>query len=153
MKFRLVLRLLPLAAAAIVMSFLAWRAFAAAPLPIVDVYKSALCGCCSKWVEHLQANGFAVRSHDVEDVPAERRRLGMPDQYGSCHTAKVGNYLVEGHVPAADIKRLLAEKPKARGLAVPSMPPGSPGMESPQPVPYEVLLVQPDGGAQVYARH
>lgn len=120
---------------------------------VVDVYKSPYCGCCGKWVEHLQQNGFQVRSHDVEDVPATRRALGMPDAYGSCHTAKVGGYLIEGHVPAADVKRLLREKPKAIGLAVPSMPPGSPGMESAQPVPYDTLLVQGAGKHQIFARH
>lgn len=120
---------------------------------VVDVYKSPYCGCCGKWVEHMQKNGFQIRSHDVEDVPGMRRALGMPETYASCHTAKVGGYLIEGHVPAADVKRLLRERPKAVGLAVPSMPQGSPGMESPQPVPYDTLLVQASGKHQVFARH
>ena len=119
----------------------------------VDVYKSPYCGCCEKWVEHLQQAGFAVRTHDVNDVPAARQRLGMPERLGSCHTAKVAGYVVEGHVPAADIQRLLKEKPKAIGLAVPSMPPGSPGMESPKPVPYNTLLVQTGGATTVFAKH
>jgi hypothetical protein len=119
----------------------------------VDVYKSPYCGCCEKWVEHLQQAGFAVRTHDVNDVPAARQRLGMPERLGSCHTAKVAGYVVEGHVPAADIQRLLKEKPKAIGLAVPSMPPGSPGMESPKPVPYNTLLVQAGGVTTVFAKH
>ena len=119
----------------------------------VDVYKSPYCGCCEKWVEHLQQAGFAVRTHDVNDVPAARQRLGMPERLGSCHTAKVAGYVVEGHVPAADIQRLLKEKPKAVGLAVPSMPPGSPGMESPKPVPYNTLLVQAGGATTVFAKH
>lgn len=122
-------------------------------LPIVEVYKSAQCGCCKAWAEHLQKNGFTVILHDVDDVPAARKKLGMPSQYGSCHTAKVGQYLVEGHVPAADIKRLLKERPKAIGLAVPSMPPGSPGMESEAPVPYDTLLVGKNGAAKVFAHH
>ncbi len=131
---------------------------AAANLPAsaadaVDVYKSPYCGCCEKWVEHLQQAGFAVRTHDVNDVPAARQRLGMPERLGSCHTAKVAGYVVEGHVPAADIQRLLKEKPKAIGLAVPSMPPGSPGMESPKPVPYNTLLVQAGGVTTVFAKH
>jgi len=131
---------------------------AAANLPAsaadaVDVYKSPYCGCCEKWVEHLQQAGFAVRTHDVNDVPAARQRLGMPERLGSCHTAKVAGYVVEGHVPAADIQRLLKEKPKAIGLAVPSMPPGSPGMESPKPVPYNTLLVQAGGATTVFAKH
>lgn len=119
----------------------------------VEVFKSPTCGCCGKWVEHLRENGFAVQAHDVGDVPGERRRLGMPERFGSCHTAKVGGYLIEGHVPAADIARLLKEKPKALGLAVPSMPPGSPGMESPRPIPYQTLLVGADGSSRVFASH
>jgi len=122
-------------------------------LPVVEVYKSAQCGCCKAWAEHLQKNGFTVILHDVGDVPAARKKLGMPSQYGSCHTAKAGQYLVEGHVPAADIKRLLKERPKAIGLAVPSMPPGSPGMESEHPIPYDTLLVGKDGNAKVFAHH
>lgn len=127
-------------------------------LPVVEVYKSAQCGCCKAWAEHLQKNGFAVNLHDVDDVPAARKKLGMPNEYGSCHTAKAGQYLVEGHVPAADIKRLLKERPQADGhgvigLAVPSMPPGSPGMESDHPVPYDTLLVGKDGKARVFAHH
>ncbi|MDD5384466.1 MAG: DUF411 domain-containing protein [Gallionella sp.] len=122
-------------------------------LPVVEVYKSAQCGCCKAWAEHLQKNGFTVILHDVSDVPAARKKLGMPSQYGSCHTAKVGQYLVEGHVPAADIKRLLKERPKVIGLAVPSMPPGSPGMESEDPIPYDTLLIGKDGKASVFARH
>ena len=122
-------------------------------LLVVEVYKSAQCGCCKFWAEHLEKNGFKVNLHDVDDVPAARKKLGMPDQYGSCHTARVGQYLVEGHVPAADIKRLLKERPKAIGLAVPAMPPGSPGMESDAPVPYETLLIGKDGKDKVFARH
>lgn len=122
-------------------------------LPVVEIYKSAECGCCKIWAEHLQKNGFEVILHDVDDVPAARKKLGMPNKYGSCHSAKVGQYLVEGHVPAADIKRLLIERPKAIGLAVPSMPPGSPGMESERPVPYDTLLITQDGKAKVFAHH
>ena len=122
-------------------------------LPVVEVYKSAQCGCCKLWAEHLRKNGFTVILHDVDDVPAARKKLGMPDQYGSCHTARAGQYLVEGHVPAADIKRLLKERPNAIGLAVPAMPPGSPGMESEDPVPYDTLLVGKNGKAKVFARH
>lgn len=119
----------------------------------VEVFKSPYCGCCGEWVKHMQAAGFVVETRDVNDVPAIRKQLGMPERYGSCHTARVGGYLVEGHVPAADVKRLLAEKPRALGLAVPAMPPGSPGMESAHPVPYDTLLVKRDGGASVFARH
>lgn len=121
--------------------------------PLVEVFKSPYCGCCGKWVEHLRRNGFQVRTHDMNNVPAVRKQLGMPDQLGSCHTARIEGYVVEGHVPAADIQRLLKEKPKALGLAVPSMPPGSPGMESARPVPYQTLLVRTDGTTQVFVQH
>jgi hypothetical protein len=131
----------------------AFNGYAATALPSVDVYKSALCGCCGGWVEHMRQNGFEVRVHDVGDVPAARKALGMPEWLAACHTAKIGAYVVEGHVPAADVQRLLAAKPKALGIAVPSMPPGSPGMENPRPVPYETLLVRTDGSTEVFARH
>lgn len=121
--------------------------------PKVEVFKNASCGCCGGWVEHLRQEGFQVTTHDVGDVPAQRRKLGMPDRLGSCHSAKVAGYAIEGHVPAADIRRLLKEKPQALGLAVPSMPPGSPGMESPRPIPYDTLLVARDGSTRVFARH
>jgi hypothetical protein len=126
---------------------------AMAQATVVEVFKSPYCGCCGKWVEHLRQSGFEVKAHDVEDVPAVRQKLGMPDRLGSCHTAKIGGYLVEGHVPAADIQRLLKEKPKALGIAVPSMPPGSPGMESSKPIPYQTLLVQSDGSTRIFAQH
>jgi len=118
----------------------------------VEVYKSAYCGCCEKWVEHMQKSGFKVNAHNVNDVPAARQRLGMPDRLGSCHTAKVGGYVIEGHVPAADIQRLLKEKPKAVGLAAPGMPQGSPGMETATPAPYDTLLVLADGSTRVFAK-
>jgi hypothetical protein len=119
----------------------------------VEVYKSPTCGCCGKWIEHMQKNGFKVEAHEVDDIPASRKKLGMPDKLGSCHTSKIGNYVVEGHVPAQDIKRLLKEKPKALGLAIPSMPPGVPGMDIPNSPPYETLLVQADGTTSVFAKH
>ncbi|MBI2308521.1 MAG: DUF411 domain-containing protein [Rhodocyclales bacterium] len=119
----------------------------------VEVFKSPYCGCCTEWVKHLRESGFTVTTREVEDVPAARKKLGMPERLGSCHTARIGDYLIEGHVPAADIRRLLKEKPKALGLAVPGMPQGSPGMESPRPVPYQTLLVQPDGSTRVFAQH
>ena len=121
--------------------------------PRVEVYKNASCSCCGGWVEHLRDNGFAVSTHDVDDVPANRKKLGMPEDLGSCHTATVNGYLIEGHVPAADIKRLLKEKPQALGLAVPGMPAGSPGMESPRPVAYDTLLVDRKGSTTVFASH
>lgn len=121
--------------------------------PVVEVWRSPTCGCCGAWVKHLQQNGFATRVHMVEDTAPVRRRLGIPESLGSCHTAKVGEYAIEGHVPASDIRRLLAEKPRARGLTAPGMPAGSPGMDVPDSPPYEVLLVGEDGQATLYARH
>ena len=119
----------------------------------VDMYKSPYCGCCGKWAEHMSKAGFTVTAHEVEDVPAMRKKLGMPDKLGSCHAARVGDYLLEGHVPAEDVKRLLKEKPKALGLAVPGMPAGSPGMDVPNSPPYDTLLVQKDGATRVFAKH
>ena len=119
----------------------------------VDVFKSPTCGCCAAWITHLRQNGFEVVSHDVTDVPEQRKKLGMPERFGSCHSAKVGTYVIEGHVPAADIQRLLKQKPQALGLAVPSMPPGSPGMDIPNSPHYETLLVHADGSSQIYAKH
>lgn len=126
---------------------------AASEPPTVEVFKSPTCGCCSQWISHLQKSGFSVSAHNVADVSAERHRLGMPDRYSSCHTAMIGQYLVEGHVPAADIRRLLKEHPKARGLTVPSMPPGSPGMEGANAMPFDTLLVLNDGSYRVFAHH
>lgn len=119
----------------------------------VEVFKSPYCGCCGKWVEHLRKSGFDVTTKDVDNVPAARQALGMPDRYGSCHTAKIGRYTIEGHVPAQDIQRLLKENPKAVGLAAPGMPQGSPGMETTTPQPYETLLVNADGSSSVFAKH
>lgn len=121
--------------------------------PLVDVYKSPTCGCCGKWVAHLRANGFTVRAHDVADPTRYRARFGIPDALGSCHTGIVEGYALEGHVPAREVKRLLAERPAARGLAVPGMPLGSPGMEGSSADPYEVLLIDARGRSRVYARY
>ena len=128
----------------------------AAPV-LVEVWKSPDCGCCMDWVSHLQGHGFAVRIHDVGNT-ARRRALGIPAALGSCHTASVGGYAVEGHVPAREIRRLLAERPPAAvGLAVPGMPLGSPGMDAPayggRKDPYDVLLVRRDGSAVTYASY
>lgn len=122
--------------------------------PVVDLYKNAGCGCCGLWAAHLERAGFSVRSHEVPDASVVRRGAGIPAALGSCHTAIVGAYAIEGHVPAADVKRLLRERPaNAVGLAVAGMPAGSPGMEGAPPVPYEVRLVLKDGTSRVYARH
>ncbi len=122
--------------------------------PVIEVYKTPTCGCCTDWLEHLRANGFEVNAHNVQDTAPYRAKFGVPAAFGSCHTGMVGGYALEGHVPASEIKRMLAEKPKARGLAVPGMPMGSPGMEVQGEVAdaYDVLLFQADGKYKVY-RH
>jgi hypothetical protein len=125
---------------------------AAAPY-LVNVYKTPTCGCCGKWVEHMKANGFAPTVKDVQSTAEYRKQYGVPDQLQSCHTAIVGGYTIEGHVPAADIQRLLKEKPKAKGLAVPGMPLGSPGMEGARRDPYAVLLFDSQGRTSVYKKY
>ncbi len=120
------------------------------PTPIT-VWKNPDCGCCHEWVAHLRKNGFEVITHDVNDTAPIRQKLGLPAKFGSCHTASLGNYVIEGHVPAQELRRLLREKPKARGLAVPGMPVGSPGMEVGNTRDaYDVLLVLTDGSSRIY---
>lgn len=123
--------------------------------PTLTVFKSPTCGCCSKWVDHVKAAGFAVEAHDEEEVDPVKDRLGVPSDLRSCHTAQIEGYLIEGHVPADDIKRLLAARPKVAGLAVPGMPKSTPGMAMPgaPAEPYIVVSFQKDGATQVYARH
>ncbi len=138
---------------AVFLALVAPTAWAATALPTVTVYKSPSCGCCGKWVEHMKASGFSVVTHDTDDVATHKARLGVPLGMGSCHTAEVSGYLVEGHVPASDVKRLLAEKPRAKGLVSPGMPQSAPGMDIPGNAPYEVLLVGNDGKTSTFARH
>ena len=123
----------------------------AAPVEVV-VYKSPTCGCCSKWVDHMTASGFKVIAHDTSDMQAVKKKLGVPDAMASCHTAVVNGYVIEGHVPAADIQRLLRDKPKVAGLAVPGMVMGSPGMEGSRSDPYSVVTFGA-GTSAVFARH
>ena len=126
----------------------------AAAAQVVEVVKTPWCGCCGHWIEHLRSEGFEVRVTDAEDVTPTARRLGVPDDLRSCHTASVEGYAVEGHVPAADIRRLLAERPDAAGIAVPGMPVGSPGMEQGERrQPYTTVLFRLDGTRAVFARH
>jgi hypothetical protein len=128
--------------------------FAEEDLPLVTIYKNPSCGCCGVWAEHLRNAGFVrLQTHAVMDLDATRRALGMPEAYASCHTVKIGPYLLEGHVPAADIQRLLREHPDAIGLAVPGMPMGSPGMEGGKAVAYDTLLIHKDGSARVFQHH
>lgn len=122
---------------------------------VVQVHKDAYCGCCNGWIEHMRAAGFTVMAHDSADMAAVKQRLGIPLAQASCHTAEVGGYVLEGHVPAADVQRLLREKPAARGLVLPGMPIGSPGMESPdgRRDAFTVALLGKDGSLQPYSRH
>lgn len=135
---------------------LAPRAEAAGSKPTaITVYKDPSCGCCKNWVEHLRANGFVPEVHDRADMDALKDSLGVPSALRSCHTAVVGTYVIEGHVPAADVKRLVATKPaKTLGVAVPGMPAGSPGMEVGGRVDrYDVVAFAAGGATRVFARH
>lgn len=117
------------------------------------VYRSPTCGCCTAWVEHMRAAGFRVQVEDRVDLAPVKAEAGVPFDLSSCHTAVVEGYVVEGHVPAEDVRRLLAERPDVKGLAVPGMPVGSPGMEGPRPEPYTVVAFDGEGGREVFARH
>lgn len=119
---------------------------------VVHVVKSATCGCCAKWVEHMRRAGHTVKVTNG-DPHAEAERLGVPDDLRSCHTATVGRYTLEGHVPAADVARLLRDKPNAAGLAVAGMPAGAPGMESDVKQPFQTILFAMGGKRRVFARH
>lgn len=123
--------------------------------PAMTVYKTPYCGCCVAWIEHAQAAGIPVEVVDVDDMGPAKQKLGVPYGKGSCHTAQIGGYLVEGHVPVGDIRRLLAERPDARGLVLPGMPAGSPGMEMPDgsAEAFTVELVAPDGTTTAWAHH
>lgn len=126
----------------------------AAP-PAMRVHKTATCGCCSVWIDHMREAGFEVEAIDEQDLGAVKARLGVPFAKGSCHTAEIEGYLVEGHVPAEDIRRLLAERPDARGLVLPGMPLGSPGMEMPdgRRQAFTVELVDRDGTTRPFSHH
>ena len=126
----------------------------AARKPQITVYKTPTCGCCHEWIAHLEDNGFAVVANDVPNTAPYRERFGVPKELGSCHTGVVEGYALEGHVPASEIKRLLAEKPQARGLSVPGMPVGSPGMEveGTRRDAFDVVLFA-DGGRRSVYRH
>lgn len=131
-------------------------AAAAAEQPSIEVWKSATCECCIDWVKHLEANGFTVKVNDTapDTLARIKRQAGIGDKLASCHTARIEGYMVEGHVPAPDIERLVAERPDAIGLTVPGMPIGSPGMErGDKTEPYDVLLMKKDGSTGVFASH
>ncbi|MCW9023117.1 MAG: DUF411 domain-containing protein [Gammaproteobacteria bacterium] len=118
----------------------------------VVVYKSPTCGCCKEWVKHIKENGFTVAIHNRNDMEPIKSKIGIPAHLKSCHTARVQGYVIEGHVPAELISRMLKEKPNFKGLSVPGMPMGSPGMEGPRKDDYEVLAFQQDGSTMVYAQ-
>ncbi len=132
-------------------------ALAEASKPVVlepiTVYKSPTCGCCSKWVRHLQDNGFEVDAINHNDMNSVKSTAGVPSRLASCHTAMVGGYIIEGHVPAADIRHLLEEQPAVAGLTVPGMPMGSPGMEGVRHDRYNVLTFTKDGDSKVFSQH
>ena len=136
---------------------LPFAGLAQSPRVFVEVWKEATCGCCKEWVKHLEADGFQVKVNDTGNGEM-RAKLGMPGKFGSCHTALVGGYAIEGHVPAREIRRLLKEKPQGVvGLSVPGMPIGSPGMDLPayggRRDPYDVVLVMKSGEGRVYASY
>jgi hypothetical protein len=123
---------------------------ASAELPVIHVYKSPTCGCCTDWVTHVEDAGFATEVQDIPNVTPVKRRAGLPQHLASCHTSLVGDYVVEGHVPADVIQRMLRERPEIAGVAVPGMPMGSPGMEGPYTERYDVIAFRKDGSQFVY---
>ena len=129
------------------------RAVLAEPPSVLTVYKDPSCGCCVNWVKHMSANGFVVTVRDVKNMDEVKATMGVPSALQSCHTAVMGKYVFEGHVPADDIKKLLREKSAVQGLAVPGMPMGSPGMEGVRTDHYDVLAFTTDGKSRVYAKH
>lgn len=121
--------------------------------PVITVYRDPNCGCCTKWIEHLIKHGFRVKDNKSDAMSEVKRGLGVPESLESCHTGVVNGYVIEGHVPAADIQRLLKAKPKVAGLAVPGMPMGSPGMEGPRTDRYDVVSFDKTGKTAVFAKH
>jgi hypothetical protein len=118
----------------------------------IDIYKRAGCECCTKWAEHLRNNGFDTKVHETDELDKVKAKLGVPEEVATCHTGQVGGYFFEGHVPADLVQKFLKERPQARGLAVPGMPAGAPGMEGTIKVEYPVLLIQPEGSYTIYAK-
>jgi len=143
-------RTLGLGALALALSLTSSGLQAQKPLT-VQVFKDATCGCCANWIEHLRRAGFAPTASNVADIQSVKDVYKVPAQARSCHTALVGGYVIEGHVPMADIQRLLKEKPAVAGLAVAGMPIGSPGMEGPNPRPYDVLAFDKSGKTTVFS--
>ncbi len=129
------------------------QVFADNALPEITVYKTPTCGCCGKWVSHLESNGFKVNAINQNDLSSLKQQLGIAPSLQACHTAKIGNYFVEGHVPASDIKKMLATKPDIQGITVPGMPMGSPGMEGARKDNYDVLAINKDASVTVFNSH
>lgn len=125
----------------------------AAPDRRMTAYKTPWCGCCGGWIAHMREAGWTVEVIEREDLAPIRARHGVPDRLASCHTAVAGAYVIEGHVPAGDVDRLLRERPAAKGLSAPGMPPGSPGMEAAGREPYTTVLILSDGSTRVFGRH
>ena len=136
----------------LVVALLLSASLSAAP-PEMTVYKTKTCGCCGKWVEHLRSNGFQVTVKEVPSTAPYRQQYGVPESLASCHTGVVNGYAIEGHIPAAEIHRLLKEHPKAKGLAVPGMPMGSPGMEGASKDTYSVIRFDADGKETIYHKY
>jgi hypothetical protein len=153
MQYRSLVRLTCVALAALVASAAAPNERAIAPRTRITVFKDPNCGCCKSWVEHLRKHGFDVVTRDTSNVIPAKVAARVPQQLYSCHTAFVNGYVVEGHVPAADIDRLLKDKPKVAGIAVAGMPAGSPGMEMGRVDKYDVIAFNRDGSTRVFARH
>ena len=137
-------------ASVMVVSAIASPALADGQAGQVEVYKSPWCGCCAAWVDHLEQNGYTAIVHDVENLSTIKQMAGVPQDQQSCHTAMIDGYVIEGHVPASAIGRLLAERPEIHGLTVPGMPQGSPGMEGPNPVPFTVYSIGSDTESEVF---
>ena len=153
MQYRSLFGLTCIAFGALVASAAKSNEHAPPPRTRITVFKDPNCGCCKSWVEHLRKHGFDVIARDTSDVAPTKQTARVPQQLYSCHTAFVNRYVVEGHVPAADIDRLLKEKPKIAGIAVAGMPAGSPGMEVGRVDKYDVIAFNRDGSTRVFARH
>jgi len=130
-----------------------WQPVLADEMPMVTVYKTPTCGCCGRWIDHMEENGFQVSSENIDDVGPIKQENGVPPELRSCHTAIVAGYVIEGHVPAEDVFKLLREKPDVVGISVPGMPIGSPGMEGPNAQPYRVLSFDRNGDTKEYSVH
>jgi hypothetical protein len=152
MRYLFTRRLMLTGMASVTAALFTESAFAQTTLPTIAVSKDPNCGCCTGWVEHLRQADFTVTIQESSDLSAIKSRLGVPERLSACHTAEVNGYVIEGHVPADAIKRLIREAPRAKGLAVPGMPIGSPGMEGGTPQEYEVLLFGKEG-QRVFARY